>query len=99
MSLYATMLHLNIKKAKVTVKTSFWGGGSVMAETVRTSCTGVETRLDIESEEDPSKIAKLVRVAEAGCYVIQTLRNPTPISLQTSLNGQDLDFQSSAKLS
>ncbi len=91
------MLHLNIKKARVTVKTSFWGGGSVMAETVHTSCTGVETRLDIESEEDPSRIAKLVRVAEAGCYVIQTLRNPTPTSLQASLNGQALDFQSSAK--
>ncbi|MFQ5541681.1 MAG: OsmC family protein [Candidatus Binatia bacterium] len=93
MSLYATMQHLNIKKAKVTVKTNFWGGGSVMAETVHTSCTGVESRLEIESEEDPSKIAKLVRVAEAGCYVIQTLRNPTPVSLQASLNGQELDFQ------
>ncbi len=91
------MLHLNIKKAKVKVKTNFWGGGSVMAETVHTSCTGVETRLDIESEEDPSKIAKLVRIAEAGCYVIQTLKNPTSTSLQASLNGHDLNFQSSEK--
>lgn len=87
------MLHLNIKKAKVTVKTNFWGGGSLVAETIHTSCSGVESRLEIDSEEDPSKIAKLVRVAEAGCYVIQTLRNPTPVSFQASLNGQELDFQ------
>ena len=93
------MLHLNIKKAKVTVKTNFWGEGSLMAETIKTSCTGVETRLEIESEEDPSKIAKLARVSEAGCYVIQTLRNPTPLSFQASLNGQALEFQSLGKLS
>ncbi|MFQ5850595.1 MAG: OsmC family protein [Candidatus Binatia bacterium] len=93
MSLYATMLRVKIEKAKVTVKTNFWGGGSLMAETVHTSCTGVETCLEIESEEDPSKIAKLARVAEAGCYVIQTLRNPTPVSLQVSLNGQDLSIR------
>ncbi len=70
-----------------------------MAETVHTSCTGVETHLEIESEEDPSKIAKLARISEAGCYVIQSLRNPTPVSLQISLNGQELNFQSSAKSS
>lgn len=63
-----------------------------MAETVHTSCTGMETRLEIESEEDPSKIAKLVRVAEAGCYVIQSLKNPTPVSFQVSLNGKTLDL-------
>ncbi len=70
-----------------------------MAETDHTSSTGVETHLEIESEEDPSKIAKLARVSEAGCYVIQSLRNPTPVSLQVSLNGQELNFQSSAKSS
>ncbi len=68
-----------------------------MAETVHTSCTGVETRLEIESEEDSSKIAKLARVSEAGCYVIQSLKNPTPVSFQVSLNGHDLNFQSSEK--
>jgi len=88
------MLRLNIKRARANVKTNFWGGGSLMAETIHTSCTGVETRLEIESEEDSSKIAKLVRLSEAGCYVIQTLRNPTPVSLQLSLNGQELDYQS-----
>ncbi len=91
------MLRLKIKKTRVMVKSNFWGEGSLMAETVHTSCTGVETRLEIESEEDPSKIAKLARVSEAGCYVIQSLRNPTPVSFQVSLNGQDLNFQSSEK--
>ncbi len=61
-----------------------------MAETVHTSCTGVEAVLEIDSDEDTAKIAKLTRLAEAGCYVIQTLRNPTPVSYQVMLNGHIL---------
>ncbi len=91
------MLRLKIDKAKVKVKSNFWGGGSVKAETIHATCAGMETCLELESPEDPSKVAKLVRVAEAGCYVIQTLRNPTPVSLQVMLNGQDLNIQAPVK--
>lgn len=84
------MLRLQIQKARARVKTTFWGGGSVRAATIHTSCTGVETVLEIESEEEPSKIAQLARLAEMGCYVIQTLRNPTPVSCRVMLNGQNL---------
>ena len=87
------MLDLTIKGAKVRVKTVFWGEGSVRAETVDTHCREVETILEIDSDEDPRKIAKLARVSEAGCYVIQSLRRPTPVSLNVSLNGDQLDYQ------
>lgn len=60
------------------------------AETVETRCPGVETHLDLESPEDPVQIAKLARLAEAGCYVIQTIRNPTPVFYRVTLNGQEL---------
>jgi len=90
------MLGLIIEGAKVRVKTVFWGEGSVRAETVDTSCSKVETILEINSNEDPKMIAKLARVSEAGCYVIQSLRRPTPVSLEVSLNGARLDFQASA---
>lgn len=91
------MMKLRVDKARVRVKSTFWGEGSVRAETVRTECSGVETRLEIESPEDPAQIARLARVSEAGCYVIQSLRNPTPVSLEVSLNGQRLDLRATAK--
>ena len=90
------MLHLTIKGAKVRVKTVFWGEGSVRAETVDTSCSEVATILEVDSEEDSEMIAKLARVSEAGCYVIQSLRRPTPVSLKVSLNGSDLDYHEGA---
>lgn len=83
-------MKLKVDKARVKVKSTFWGEGSVRAETVRTECSGVETCLEIDSPEDPALIAKLARVAEAGCYVIQSLRNPIPVSLRVSLNDQAL---------
>lgn len=87
------MLRLKIERARVRVKGAFEGGGSLTAETIHAGCTGVETRLEIESGEDPAKITKLARAAEAGCFVIQSLRNPIPLSYQVSLNGQELDLQ------
>ena len=74
----------------------FWGEGSVKAETVDTHCSKVETILEIDSAEDPKMIAQLARVAEAGCYVIQSLRRPTPVSLKVSLNGHQLDYEDPA---
>ncbi|MBI4464472.1 MAG: OsmC family protein [Acidobacteria bacterium] len=90
MSLYATLLKIRVGKLRAKVRTRFWGEGSVRAETVRTGCAGIETTLEMESDEDPAQIAKLARVAEAGCFVIQTLKNPAPVTYRVVLNGKPL---------
>jgi uncharacterized OsmC-like protein len=84
------MLKLNVKSAKARVRGRYYGSGSIRAETVDTGCEGIETELTIESDEDPAAIAKLVRVSEDGCFVIQSLRNPTPVSMNVLLNGDEL---------
>lgn len=86
------MLKLRLRAARVSVRTRFHGEGSVLAETVRVACEGVETRLEIESDEDPAAIAKLARVAEAGCFVMRAVRDPTPVSYAVSLNGLALSL-------
>ncbi|MBI3090715.1 MAG: OsmC family protein [Candidatus Tectomicrobia bacterium] len=86
------MLRLNLKAARARVSARFHGEGSVRAETVLTHCTGVETTLELESEDDPAQLAKLARVAEAGCYVIQSLRHPTEVAYKVSLNGTPLSL-------
>ena len=70
------MLKTHIDKAKVFVTARFKNEGSVLRETVQAQGLGVETRCEITSSEPPEKIAKVVRNAEAGCYVIQTIRQP-----------------------
>lgn len=85
------MLKTHIEKAKVYVTARFKNEGSVLRETVQAQGLGVETRCEITSSELPEKIAKVVRNAEAGCYVIQTIRQPTAVKSEYKLNGAAFD--------
>ncbi len=85
------MLKTPIDKAKVYVTARFKNEGSVLRETVQAESLGVETRCEITSSEAPEKIAKVVRNAEAGCYVIQTIRKPTEVKSEYRLNGAAFD--------
>lgn len=91
------MLKTHIEKAKVLVTARFKNEGSVLRETVRAEGLGVETRCEITSTETPEKIAKVLRNAEAGCYVIQTIRHPTKVKSVYSLNGASFDPESYPK--
>jgi len=91
------MLKTHIDKAKVFVIARFKNEGSVLRETVQAEGLGVETRCEIISDEAPEKIAKVVRNAEAGCYVIQTIRRPTKVKSLYTLNGAAFDPSSYKK--
>jgi organic hydroperoxide reductase OsmC/OhrA len=91
------LLKTHIDKAKVFVMARFKNEGSVLRETVQAEGLGVETRCEITSDESPEKIAKVVRNAEAGCYVIQTIRKPTEAKSEYTLNGAAFDPDSFKK--
>jgi organic hydroperoxide reductase OsmC/OhrA len=91
------MLRTHIDKAKVSVTARFKNEGSVLRETVQAQGLGVETRCEISSSEPAEKVAKVVRNAEAGCYVIQTIRQPTAVRSEYLLNGEALDPQAYKK--
>ena len=81
------MMKTKIDKARVTVKARFKSEGSVLAETVRASGVGFETHLELDSQEAPERIAAVVRNSERGCYVMQTILQPTPVERTFALNG------------
>ena len=81
------MLKTHIDKARVSITARFKNEGSVLRETVQAQGLGVETRCEITSREPVERIAKVVRNAEAGCYVIQTIRHPTEVKSEYTLNG------------
>jgi hypothetical protein len=91
------MLGTHIDKAKVYVSARFKNEGSVLRENLQAEGLGVAARCEIISQQAPEKIAKVVRNAEAGCYVIQTIRRPTEVKSEYTLNGAALDPQSFKK--
>jgi hypothetical protein len=91
------MLKTHIDKAKVFVTARFKSEGSVLRETIEAAGLGFETKCELTSKEPPDKVAKVVRNAEAGCYVMQTILKPTPVARQFTLNGAPFDPDSIAK--
>jgi hypothetical protein len=85
------MMKTKIDTARVFVKAKFKSEGSVLAETVQARGLGFETRLEIDSEEPADRVAAVVRNAENGCYVLQTILYPVPVERQFTLNGAAFD--------
>ena len=89
-SRYGHMLKMNVEKARMHVTARYRVEGSVLNDTVQAEMVGVETRLELASPEPPEKIARLVRNAERGCFVMQGLLRPVAITSTTLLNGREL---------
>lgn len=89
-SRYGHMLKMKVDKVRMHVTARYRVEGSVLNDTVQATMVGVETRLEIQSPETPSSIARLVRNAERGCFVMQALQKPVTIASATILNGQPL---------
>ena len=88
------MLKTKIDKAKVFVTARFKNEGSVLRETIQAVGPGFQIRTDLASSEPAEKIAAVVRNAEKGCYVMQTILQPTPMDRQFLLNGQSFEPES-----
>ena len=85
------MMKTKIDRAKIFVKARFKSEGSVLRETVQAEGLGFETRCELRSTEAPEKVAAVVRNAENGCYVLQTILHPVPVERHFTLNGEPFD--------
>lgn len=85
------MLKARIAKARVSVAARFRSEGSVLRETVQAVGLGLEVSCQLESADPPERIAAVVRNAENGCYVMQTILKPTPVARRFTLNGTAFD--------
>ena len=90
-------MKINVESAKVDVTAKFSRSGAILDYTVEAGCAGVELHLQVKSDESRERIAGLLRNAEAGCYVMQALRNPTPVSATFELNGEPIEAVAPAK--
>lgn len=85
------MMKAKIKKARVFIKAKFKSEGSVLKETVNAVGLGFETRLEIDSDDPAERVAAVVRNAENGCFVLQSILNPVPVERQFALNGAEFN--------
>jgi hypothetical protein len=86
-SRYGHMLKVVVTRMRMQVTARFRVTGSVLSDTIEGEMLGAETVLELESPDAPERVAKVVRNAERGCFVMQALLKPVPVTGQTRLNG------------
>lgn len=67
--------------------TRFHVEGSALKETIEGRPLEFDVRVAIDSPEPPERIERLLRTAEASCYVLQSLLRPVHVNRSFTLNG------------
>ena len=76
-------------KIRAHVAIQFDLHGSVLAGTIKASTPKVVTSFEIESPDDPAKVAAVLRNARNGCWVRSAVTNPVAFEDSITLNGKD----------
>ena len=84
------MMKVSVNKARVHVTMRNKTEGSVLQGSVKASCLGIESQLELESDESPERVAAMIRNAENGCFTMQALLQPVRLTSTVTLNGSPL---------
>ena len=90
LSRFGTIAKLNLKSLRLKQTTRFFMKGSALQGTLRGGSLGLETQIEIESDEPPEKIRHLIRMGEQTCFTLQSLLHPVPVKTSVTLNGKPL---------
>jgi organic hydroperoxide reductase OsmC/OhrA len=93
-SRYGHMLKVTVTRMTMRVRTRFRVTGAVLNDTIDAEMLGAETTLELESPDPPERVAKVIKNAERGCFVMQALLRPVPVTGQAILNGRPLPVES-----
>ncbi len=88
------MMKVSLGKVQAHIELNVGVEGSVLAQTIKARADKIVIRYDIESDEEPAKLAGLIRNARNGCYVRQTIGNPEIFEDTITLNGEPFDMES-----
>lgn len=86
------MLKVDFVRASCHVKVHWSSQGSVFAGTISSTCHALETHVEVDSDDEPARLAALLRNAEGGCYAQAAMQQPVPVTGTMAVNGQPFDY-------
>ncbi len=84
---YAQMMKVDLTKAQAHIALHVAAEGSVLAQTIQARADKIVIHFDIQSKDEPARVAGLVRNARNG-FVRQTINRPGLFVDTINLNGQ-----------
>jgi organic hydroperoxide reductase OsmC/OhrA len=85
-----------MKNLRVKVTGKYLREGSLLRGDARSFADSCQIEVSLDSDEPAERIAQLIKEAEASCFTIGALRNPTPVDLVAAVNGKSFDLEKSA---
>ncbi len=89
---YAEMMKVDLIKAQAHIALHVGVEGSDLAQTIQARADKIVIHFDIQSNDEPARVAGLVRNARNGCYVRQTIDRPGLFEDTINLNGQPFNL-------
>jgi len=82
------MMRVDLTKVRAHIALHVAAEGSVLAQTIQARAEKIVIHFDIQSDDEPNRVAGLVRNARNGCFVRQTMNRPGLFVDTINLNGQ-----------
>ncbi len=92
LSRFGKITKLNVKSIRIKQVTRFFMKGSALAGTLRGGALGLESEIEVDSDEPEEKIRHLIKMGEQTCFTLQSLVNPVPVTTRVKLNGTHLNL-------
>jgi hypothetical protein len=92
LSRFGKITKLNRTSFRLKQTTRFFMKGSALGGTLRGGALGLESEIEVESDEPEEKIRHLVKMGEQTCFTLQSLINPVPVKTTATLNGVPLNL-------
>jgi hypothetical protein len=87
----ARTLKANYSNAQIKVTAQYARDGAILAGTIRSWCQSIRTEVSLDSDEPEERVRQLIRMAEASCYTLGTVRAATPTELVVTVNGEPFE--------
>lgn len=82
------MMKVPITAASCHLKSVWWNSGSILRGDYETGLESIHTDLTVESDAPPEDVARLIAMAERGCYVLSALDHSPIPTMDITLNGE-----------
>ena len=92
----AHTLKIEPRNVQIRVTGKWSRTGSIIKGDAASGCDGITTEISFDCDEPEERAAQLIRMAEASCFTMASLRNPVECSLIATVNGQPLGVEAGA---
>lgn len=90
---YAEVMRIDIDDARCRVEFDWYSTGSVRAGTIQSGATACRAHITVRAREPQADVARLVELAERGCFASQMVQSAVPMSITTDLQHVLVDTQ------